>query len=64
MISDTGREHPIGRGFAHDNAIGDCFGTRGNGGYGRGVGAVDHCRLRRELAEGDDVRGTDGRRFG
>jgi hypothetical protein len=29
VISDAGREHGIGRGFADHNAIGDCFGSRG-----------------------------------
>jgi hypothetical protein len=64
VIGDPRRKHGVGRGFADEDALGDRFRGRVEGGDRRVVGTLDRVAPRRELVEGDDVRGTDDRRFG
>jgi hypothetical protein len=59
VISDARREHRIGCSLADNNAIGDRFSACENTSDRRAVGAIDLHSFRRELAEGDDVGGTD-----
>ena len=64
VISDARREHRIGSGFADHDAIGDRVRARGNDGDRRVIGTIDRRGFRRELVQGDDVRGPDCRSFG